>query len=60
MKTERKEPKPSIDPVVPRLWHGPSTPVPDGFKIPEADLAKYGIDPKKVAKFQTFKNAVNK
>lgn len=57
MKIEPKEPKSTIDPVVPRLWHGPSTPVPKGFNIPANDLAKHGIDPTKVAKFQTFKNA---
>ena len=54
-----RTPKDRPDPVLPRLWHGPATPVPKGFKIPAADLAKYGIDPAHVAKFKTFSNAVD-
>lgn len=55
MMTERKKSKPRIDPVVPRLWHGPSTPVPAGFRISATDLARYGIDPNRVAKFETVR-----
>lgn len=48
--------KDSSDPVLPRLWHGPSTVLPKGFKIPASDLPKYGIDPTHVRKFRSFRN----
>lgn len=44
------------DPVLPRLWHGPSTALPEDFKIPAADLPTYGIDPARVRKFLQFRN----
>lgn len=45
------------DPVLPRLWQGPATPVPKGYSIPAEELAKLGIDPTRVAKFQSFHDA---
>lgn len=43
-------------PFIPRVWRGPATPVPANVRKEGISLARYGIDPAKVAKFQAFKN----
>lgn len=40
----------------PPLWRGPRVEIPEEIKRRGIDCVKYGIDPKRVARFQVFSN----
>lgn len=62
MKKERstKHEAKRMDPVVPRMWHGPATNVPEEVLKHGIDPRAYGIDTRHALKFETFSNEVDR